>query len=147
MAFSIDFVQEEILNYLRTNLAQPVIEQGIPDIQTVQRDAAGKIVPFYALQFGDIQQTRTSNRSMIGPRGDDYIQPVYTQAVSPDPRIARRMGNRINDLFLGMVFPWSGSVRKRPEGWMYPITTSTGSTEAYEMPASFGVLVQLSNEA
>lgn len=140
MASNLESIQNGILAYLDDNLAQPVVEQGIPDAETVLRNAAGNIDPYIAVQFGDIQQGRA--HSMIGPRGDDYILPLYFQCVGPTPAIARGVQNRLLDLFLGAKFPWAGNVRKRPGGGMFSVTNSSASTEAYMMPSSFGIVVQ-----
>lgn len=133
-------IADEILLYLDNALAQAVIEQAIPDSKTVKRNAVGAIDPYVAIQFGDIQQGQAF--SFAGPRWDDYILPVYTQVVAPDPAIARRVGAKVRDVFLGASFPWTGSMRKRAGGAMFPIVSSSGATEAYIMPASFGVLIQ-----
>lgn len=133
-------VQEAILAYLDETLAQQVIEQTIPNSKTVLRNEAGDLDPYFAVQFGDLQEGATHN--LGGVTGDDYIIPVYAQAIAPQPRIARRMANRMRLAMLGMSFEWTGSIRKRPGGGMFPITSSNGATEAYVSPASFGVPLQ-----
>ena len=145
MPSSEETIQEDILTLLNDALAQPVIEQSIPDSQTVRRNQAGVIEPYVAIQFGDTQQQ--GNRSMIGPTGDDYVIPVYTQAIAPTPKIARQIANRIRVALLGSSFEWSGSMRKRPGGGMFPITASNGATECYVSPASFGILIQFAADA
>jgi hypothetical protein len=132
--------QEEILTYLAEQIAQPVVEQSIPNSQTVLRNAAGDIDPYVAIQFGDLQLGRT--QTFAGPVGADYILPVYTQAVASTPRIARRVANRVRMAMIGANFSWTGSVAKRPGGGMFPIVSSNAATEAYQFPASFGVLIQ-----
>jgi hypothetical protein len=132
--------QEAILAYLAATLPEDIHEQAIPNSQTVLRNSVGEIDPYIAIQFGDLQQGSTT--SFAGPIGDDYILPVYIQAIAPSARIARRIGNRIRRAMLGQSFPWTGSVRKRPGGGMFPIVTSNGATEAYQSPASFGILIQ-----
>lgn len=145
MAYSIEAIQDDLLAYLETTMVLPVIEQGIPDIGTLKLTDAGQVSPFYAIQFGHLQRGKAY--SFAGPRGDDYVLPFYTQSVAPEIRLARRMGNAMTNAVLGMSFDWAGQVRIRAEGWSYPITSSTASTEAYQMPASFGILVQVSDEA
>lgn len=137
---SIAQTQTELLTLLRAAFAQPVIEQGIPDIETVQRNTAGDIDPYIAIQFGDLQQGRVT--SFVGPRGDDYIMPVYFQCIAPRVDIARGLHNKLLDVLLGAEFPWSGNTRKRPGGGMFTMTNSNSATEAYAMPASFGIPVQ-----
>lgn len=140
MASNMDEIQDAVLATLRGALAQPVVEQGIPDIDTVKRNGVGDIDPYYALQFGTNQQGRS--RSMIGPRGDDYIMPMYLMSIAPSPEIARRMYNRATDVLLGEGYPWTGNVRQRPGGGMFTMTNSDNATEAFTFPASFGLLVQ-----
>lgn len=141
---SIDEVQDSILDAIKDAFSGIVVEeQAIPDSHTVPRDTSG-VKPYIALQFGDLQEGRT--KSMAGPRGDDYYLPVYVQAVASKPRIARKMANKVVDTLLGASFEWSGSIRKRPGGGMWPIVTSDGATEAYQFPASFSVLVQYHSE-
>ena len=140
MASNISGIQASILTYLDTQFAQPVVEQGIADSETVLRNAAGGIDPYIAIQFGDLQQGRT--RSMIGARGDDYILPMYFQCIAPTPAIARGLQNKVMDVMLGKQFPWAGDVRKRPGGGMFSTTNSSSATEAYTMPSSFGLVVQ-----
>ena len=145
MAYSAQVVQDQILDDLRTALPGfDIVEQSIPDIQTVPR-RNGQIVPVYTVQIGmPIPQGATS---MVGPWGDDHSLSVYVQAIAPSAKIARQMANRMDELFLGSLFEWSGNVRKYAEGYPFPITTSTGSTEAYQTPTAYRVPVQLSMDA
>lgn len=140
MASNMEDIQESVLSLLRSNLPSPVEEQGVPDSDTVKRNAAGDLDPYYALSFGSNQQGRS--RSMIGPRGDDYIMPLYLMSIAPTPEIARRMYNKATDLLLGEGFPWTGNIRQRSGGAMFTMTNSDNSTEAYTFPASFGLLIQ-----
>lgn len=134
-------IQDAILSFLDAALPEKVVEQAIPDSQLVPREpVSGQIQPMVALQFGDLQQGQAY--SFAGARGDDYILPVYTQALAGDPRIARRLSNRVRNALLGMSFPWTGDIRKRPGGGMFPLVSSNGATEAYVYPASFGILIQ-----
>lgn len=137
---SISQTQEEILTLLDSRFVQPIVEQGIPDITTVRRNGVGDIEPYIAVQFGDLQQG--SSYSMVGPRGDDYVLPIYFQCIAPEVGIARSLQNKLLDVMLGAGFPWSGNVRKRPGGGMFTMTNSNSATEAYTFPASFGLLVQ-----
>lgn len=137
---NISETQTEILALLGTAFAQPIVEQGVPDIETVRRNPSGQIDPYIAIQFGDLQQGRTY--SFVGPRGDDYVMPLYFQCIAPKAGIARDLYNKLLDVFLGEDFPWSGNVRKRAGGGMFTMTNSNSATEAYSFPASFGLLVQ-----
>lgn len=134
-------IQEGLLSYLDAQLAPPVIEQSIPDINTVRRNEAGDIDPYYAVQLSMPMQGRT--RSMAGVRNDDYVQVLYVQAVAPTPKLARQLSNKLWDVFLGEQFPWTGSVRQRSGGAFLPMVNSNNATEAYVMPSSFGIGIQL----
>lgn len=141
--FSVDDIQQQILDFLEDQLNHPVVDQSIPDIDTVERDSSGRIKPYIAIQFGDLQDDGT--RSMIGVRGNDYRMPIYIQAIAPTPKGARGISNRVTNLFLGETFPWAGTVRKRAGGGMWPITNSNFATECYMMPASFSLVLELAN--
>lgn len=121
-------------------MPQEVVEQAVPDVASVKRNAAGKITPYIAVQFGDIQEGRGHN--FAGPRHDDYQLPVYIQVIAADAKDARKGYNRVIDKMLGATFPWTGNIRKRPGGGMWAMTSSNGATEAYMFPASFTLLVQ-----
>ena len=136
-------IQDAIFSQLDTDIVQPVIEQAIPDAQTVQR-VSGKVRPYVAVQFGDLQ-TRFSGRTFAGVRNDDYELPVYVQCIAPEPRIARELASLVLDSLLGFASDWTGEVRKRPGGGMFPMLSSNGATEAYMFPVSFGVTVQLAD--
>lgn len=135
-----ELVQEAILADLGTAIQQDVVEQSIPDPRTVKRNEYGDIDLYVAIQFGDLQQA--GSRSFAGPRADDYILPVYVQAVAPEASLARKLANRVRNAMLGNVYSWSGNVRKRAGGPMYPIVSSNSATEAYVQPISFGVVIQ-----
>lgn len=146
MALSIETVQQGVLDLLDAAIAQPIYEQSIPDINTVRRnETTRKIDPYVAIQFGDLQQGRRYN--MATPMGDDYILPIYTQAIAPTAKVARQINNRVVMALLAQSLPWAGSIRKRSGGNMWPLVNSNAATEAYSAPASFGLLVQLSNDA
>lgn len=137
---TLEQTQESILTLLDARFAQPVVEQGIPDIQTVRRNSAGNIDPYIAIQFGELQNS--TGKSFIGPRGHDYDMPIYVQCIAPEPGIARRLQNKLADVLLGVSFEWSGNMAKRPGGGMFPMTNSNGATEAYTSASSFGLPVQ-----
>lgn len=137
---TIQETQESVLTLLRDELAQPVIEQGIPDIETVERNTVGDIDPYFAVQFGDLQNS--TGKSFMGPRGHDYDMPIYVQCIAPDPSTARKLQNKMVDVMLGVSFDWSGDMAKRPGGGMFPMTNSNSATEAYVTASSFGLPVQ-----
>lgn len=137
---SIEETQDAILATLTAEFVQPIVEQAVPNTQTVKRDKAGKIQPYVAVQFGDLQEGNV--HSAAGPEGDDYRIPIYIQAIAGSAKVARQLANKTIRTLLARDFPWSGSIRKRPGGGMWPIVQSDGATEAYMFPASFSLLVQ-----
>lgn len=137
---SIEETQESVLAALEGAFIQPVVEQSIPTTETVRRNEKGQIEPYLAIQFGDFQEEGA--KSMVGPEGDDYRIPVYIQAVASEPSVARRLANKVGRTLLGSHYEWSGEVRKRPGGGMFPITATDGAAECYMFPASFSVPVQ-----
>lgn len=139
---NISDVQDAILAHLDTSVAQMVVEQAIPDAQSVLRGANGQVQVYVATQFGDLQRTY-NGQAVAGVRHDDYELPVYIQVVAPQPKIARKLASdKILDSMLGFSTAGTGEVRKRPGGGMWPILSSNGATEAYLFPSSYAVTVQ-----
>lgn len=135
-------VQDVIFEQLASRLTIPLVEQAIPDAATVHK-VDGKIEPYAALQFGDIQD-RVSGRGFTGVRHNDYELPIYVQVVAADTSRARKLASgQVLDALLGFSQSWTGEVRKRPGGGMWPLVNSNGATEAYLFPSSWAVTVQL----
>ena len=146
MALTTEEVQESVLALLRDNMAQRVEEIAIPEAETLIRNKHGKIDPYLAIQFGDMQTRYMSGRSFIGPRYENHELPVYVQVVSPNPEIGRKLKNRVDDLLLGSEHPYSSLMRKRLGGGMWPVIGSNRATEAYIYPSSYGVNFQPDTE-
>lgn len=135
-------VQDEIINRLAEKLSIPLVEQAIPDADTV-RKVGGKIEPYAALQFGD-PQDRAEGRGFTGVRGNDYELPIYIQVVAAETTRARKLASgQVLDVMLGFSQDWTGEVRKKSGGNMWPLVNSNGATEAYLYPSSWAVTVQL----
>lgn len=137
---SLEYTQEEILDYLRGSFAQEVIEQSIEDAVLVPRNKVGQINPYFAVQFGDVQARGARNMALV--KGDDYQIPLYVQCLAPKPDIARKMYSRLVDRLLGYRPKYGGPIRKIPGGMMWPLAASDSSAEVYVRPASFGVPFQ-----
>lgn len=140
MTSSIEYIQDYILETMRAEFAQDVIEQGILDVKTVKRNELNQLYPIYAVQFGDLQAEGAKNMAKV--KGDDYRLPVYIQCIAPSPDIARKLHNRLLSLLIGLKVPYGGEMRKRPGGSMWPLVNSDGSVEAYMFPSSYSVQVQ-----
>lgn len=143
MAFTLDEIQEDILDFLKATVFpnENVVEQEITDVEQVQVNSYGLFTPYIAVQFGDLQPWGST--SMIGPRGDDYILPLYIGCASPQVALSRRLQNQGVDKFLGASFDWAGQIRKRAGGRFYTLTKSDGTGPIYLAPLSFGLVVQL----
>lgn len=143
MTLNIVDVQEVILAHFRDNTPWYSAEQAIPDIHNLRRGSNGSITPYIAIQFGDLQR-RGGGDTLVGVRTYDYELPIYVQAVASTPKVAREVAYRnVIDTMLGFKTDYTGEIRKRPGGAMWPITESSGATEAYLFPVSFAVTVQL----
>lgn len=138
--FSYDVVEDEILDLLRSEVVQNVWEDYIPNTKIIERGENGEVIPYYVIQFGDVQPMPT--KSMIGPTGDDHEMPLLLQAVSADPRIARKMANKAVRILLGKSFWWSGSIRQKAGFNQFTIDSSDSSVEAYASPVFMGVPLQ-----
>lgn len=144
MALNLVDVQEDVFEALASALPQPLYEQAIPDANTV-RKIGGQVVPYVALQFGDLQEV-AAGRGFTGVRTNTYDLPIYIQVCAADPSIAREIASRnVLDAMLGIKFPWTGELRKRPGGGMWPLVNSNGATEAYLVPSSWALRVQLND--
>lgn len=118
-------------------------EQAIPDSATVLRDASGKIKTYIAYRFGDLQRMYGGSRGLTGVRNDSYELPIYFEAVSGVAKTASRTADLVIEEMLGAKFKYTGEIRKRPGGAMYPITSTNAATEAYMFPTSYAVTIQL----
>lgn len=137
-------IQDAILDHLRSEIPQPVYEQAIPDSTNV-RKVNGKIVPYVAIQFGDLQRKAGGN-TYAGVRTYDYELPIYIQACSADASTTRRIASRsILNAMLGLKLDGTGEVRKRPGGAMFPMVNSNAATEAYVFPSSWAVTIQINS--
>lgn len=145
MALNIVDIQDQVFDFMEAAVKPyPLEEQGIPDADTV-RKVDGKIEPYIALQFGDLQR-RVNGETFAGVRTFDYELPIYVQVCAAEPRLVRQISNGVVlDKLLGFSTRWTGEVRKRPGGAMWPITNSTGATEAYVFPSSYALTVQLND--
>lgn len=144
MALNLIDVQDRIFEALDAAIPQPLVEQGVPDAGTV-RKVDGKIEPYVALQFGDLQDV-SSGRGFTGVRTNNYDLPIYVQVCAADSTVARRIASGVVlNTLLGMTGPWTGELRKRPGGGMFPVTNSNGATEAYLFPSSWACRVQIAD--
>lgn len=144
MALNLVEIQDEIFEAMDSSIPQPVYEQAIPDAQTVKK-VDGKITPYISLQFGDLQFV-ASGRGFTGVRTDDYDLPIYIQVCASDATIGRKIASgTVLSAMLGLSFDWTGELRKRPGGGMWPIVNSNGATEAYLFPTSWAARVQLAD--
>lgn len=140
MAYTLEEIQEDILNYVDSVVPWNVEESSVPDIDSVPKPG-GKIVPYVVLQFGDIAPN--GRHAMSGAVDDDYRLPLYITVIGPEASVARKIANRLTLAFLGKTFDWAGQIRKTGGGASYGATSSTTGTEAYAFPMAFTINVQL----
>lgn len=133
-------VQEAFLAALDAAMTEPIYETAIPDSQTAKRDSSGRVVPYIAIQFGDISDT--GEMSFGGVRTADYAMPLYVQCVAPTPKRARVMANNVRNEMLGLDFEWTSEISKRAGGGVFNMVASNGATEAYVAASSFTVTFQ-----
>lgn len=136
--------QDAVLAHLKETIPQPVYEQAVPDAANL-RKVNGKLLPYVALQFGDLQRKAGGN-TFAGVRTYDYELPIYVQVCAADPSTARRIASgKVLDALLGLSGDGTGEVRKRPGGGMFPVVNSNAATEAYLFPSSWAVTLQISH--
>lgn len=136
-------VQDSILNHIRATVPQKVYEQGIPDADTVRRNASGKVEYYVAVQFG-MPQAKASGKTYIGVEYDDYVLPIYIQVVGPSAEGVRRVAfGPVHSNLLGFSAKWTAQVEQRSGGAVNMMTQSNNSTEAYVAPLSYGVTFQM----
>lgn len=141
MSYSLDLVQDAIVEYLDVEIVQDKYETGVPDATQLVRSSSGSVLTYITYQFGDLQQAPT--RSAAGTQNDDYYMPVYVQCISDTANNARRLSNRVTQKLLGFQTRFASQVYKRPGGGMFPVQSSIGATEAFIQPSSFAITVQL----
>lgn len=146
MANSINQFQEDVLEYLKSELPQPVYETGIPDGTSVKRNKLGQVDPYVTIQFGDIYAS--GGRSMMGQKGHDYSLPISVQVIAPGSNIGRRISNRIISILLGKTFENApGGIEKRPVGGaIMTINESDSASEVFMVPSWYRVTVQYFDE-
>ena len=136
-------IQDEILEHLKANMVELVVEQAIEDAWTVKK-VDGKLKPYVAVNFGT-PHARATGRTYSGVRTDDYDLIVQVQVIASKPEIARKITyGSMWDALLGFTTKWSGDMRQRPGGMVQAITTSNGATEAYLYASSFSLTFQMS---
>lgn len=141
MVYSLDVSQQNLIDLLTTNFVQKSYEIAIPEPETLKRNAQGKVDPYIAFQFGDLQDGYSE--TFGGAETNDFWLPFYAQVVASDAAVARKLGNKMVRTLLGYSEIYGGQVRKRMGGSMFPIGNMDGTIAAYIMPISFGVKIQL----
>lgn len=137
-------LQGQIIDHLRNSIPQDVYEQGIPDADTVKK-IDGTVVPYVAIQFGSLAP-RARGRTFVGVRTFDYDLAIQVQVVAAVPEIARTiMYGNVYDAMVGLKFPWIGQIEPDRIGGLFPIATSNGATEAYQVASGFRVTLQMAD--
>lgn len=136
-------IQDALAKHLDDSIPQKTYEQGIPDIQTLKRDASGKVPYYVAYQFG-MPQAKANGKTFCGVTHDDYVLTMYVQVVGPDATEVRKLAyGEVLTAMLGFSRKWTAQMEQRAGGAVLEMTQSTGATEAYVAPLSFGVTFQM----
>lgn len=139
--FTLEQIQEDILEFLKGLVPWTVVEGGVPDISKLPKTSSGKVKPYIVVSFGDLSPN--GRRAMSGAFDDDYRISVYVTVIGPDAGTTRKVNNQVTLGFLGKTFDWAGQIRKRGGGGMYSAVASTSATEAYAFPSIYSINVQL----
>lgn len=141
MAYSLERSQQTFIDTLESEFAQPSFEVSIPEPATVKRNPQGKVSPYITYQFGDVSDG--FSETFAGATSNDFWLPFYAQAIASDAATARKIGNKLVQVFLGQSHDFGGQVRKRFGGSIFPIANADGTIVAYIFPISLGVKIQL----
>lgn len=142
--YSLDLIMEDLealLQGVADDLGVALHEGGIPDIDTVEVDTYGAVLPYMAYTFGEIEQWGAT--SFLGPVGDDYVLPVRVTIVTHDSKLGRKFRTAVTQSLLGYTTKWAGNMRVRPIGDSFPIRSNSGSREAVITPCNYALPVQL----
>lgn len=136
-------ITRDIFDHLTSEIPQDVYRQGVPDIDSLERDATGKVKYYVAVQFG-MPQSLARGKTFAGVRHDDHVLPIYVQVVGPDATKVESIAlGKVLDSLLGYSTDYTAYVEQRPGGAVLPMTQSNGATEAYVFPLSFGLTFQM----
>lgn len=134
VANTISQARQDIRDALAANFAQECIEGSVPDATSLRR-INGAVYPYIVYRYPDILPT--ADRSLIGPWGDGYLQPVFFLGVGPDIASAQALYMKLLTTFLGFQPRESSPMVKRPGGGTYEIGVENGATEAYVSMINF----------
>lgn len=145
MTFSISVVKADVLDYLDEEVfpGQPVHLQTIADTTILERNSAGKVKPYVAVQIGDIRYS--GNETFGGVRSADYIVPIKGKIVvsGTDYAIGDTLRDQFYNRFYGVKFDWAGNIRPLSGiAGEFPLRKSDGSTEAIILPFGVGIVTQ-----
>jgi hypothetical protein len=100
-----------------------VLEDTVPDDESLPVDANGKLVPYVVLRYGPIRPSYTGH-SMMGPRYDEYWASCDLIAISNNGRVSRKLNAALVGSMIGF----------KPDG-TYPMQMRTDAGD----PAQFVV--------
>lgn len=138
--FSVEHVQDSILEHIRASIPQKVVETSWRDAQLIE-PINGRLPPYVSVEFGDLQPTK--RQSAIGVWGDNHILPISFFAMAHSPSVTRKLSNMVFTSMLGYQTDFSSEVRKRAGGQLMPLKASNGAIEGYSVLIMFEVSIQL----
>lgn len=150
---TLEHVQDEILEHLDDQLAQPVYRGGVPTLKTLLAPN-GIFTPYVVVQFGDIY--RGASRGFVSTRDDTYVLPINVMAVAPPtrPRVsgspspdpsgdAEAIRLRVVNALLGFSPEYGGQLTKRGGSGVFAIAEDSGAIAAFVAPTSFQCIFQM----
>lgn len=146
MTSSLEYLQEEILDLLRSEFAQPVYEEGIPNGQTLHLNARGSVDPYLAVQFSD--PFTGGSKGFVGQKNNDYRFTFAVQVLSPSAEIGRKLSNKLFKVLVGQQFRFMlGQISKNPVGGaINTINQSNPALQVYMVPSWFRFTFQYVDE-
>lgn len=139
MTSTLELAQQDIRDRLADQFVQHCVEGGVPSAEQLER-VNGTMVPYLVYNFADFAPT--ASRSLIGPRGDGYSQPINFYSIGPNLASARALSLKVLDVFLGFQPVNSGAMGKRPGGGAFALRSTNGAEEAFIVMNSFVFTVE-----
>jgi hypothetical protein len=126
--------RQDVRDALASSFTQDAIEGSVPDATSLRR-VNGAVYPYIIYRFPDVLPT--SDRSLVGPWGDGYLQPVFFLGVGPDMDTAQKLYMKLLTTFLGFQPRESSPMVKRAGGGTFEIGVENGATEAWVSAINF----------
>lgn len=147
MAFILESLRQDIVDYLESQIPQDVYRGGVPEPGNLLYNSNGQLIPYVVVGFGDMAQG--GSRSIVGARGDSYYFLVNVFCIASDigttsgSTIAERIQANVIDKLLGYKPTNAGQLNKVPGGSSFVMVNEQGKPNAYIAVASFRVFMNV----